>query len=320
MAVPFEPRNCKVALISGGSGGEREVSLASGRGAQQALEAAGFPVTVFDPAEKEDLTALVEGDFDVAFITLHGKLGEGGPIQGLLEVVGIPYIGSDLWASALAIDKAKAKVFYGLAGIKTPKSVSLSRLDERPPAEILEEMGPRCVVKPSTEGSALGVCIVDSPESLAEAIEKALQLGKEVLVESYVAGTELTVAVLGNDEPYALPVIEIVPIHEFYDYESKYAPGGSKHLCPAPIDDKTTAEVQAAAVKAHKALGCAGVSRSDFIVDEAGDAWILETNTIPGMTETSLLPDAGRAAGIGFPELCRLLVEYALERHGSPAL
>ena len=320
MAAPFEPRNCKVALLAGGSGGEREVSLASGRGARQALEAAGFPVTVLDPAEKEDLAALVGGDFDVAFIALHGKMGEGGAIQGLLEVAGIPYIGSGLWASALSIDKAKAKLFYGLAGIKTPKAVALSRLDERQPAGLLEELGPRCVVKPSTEGSALGVYIVDSQESLAEAIGKAFLLDKEILVESYIAGRELTVAVLGNDEPYALPVIEIVPIHEFYDYESKYAPGGSKHLCPAPIDDKATAEVQAAAVKAHKALGCAGLSRSDFIVDEAGDAWILETNTIPGMTETSLLPDAGRAAGIGFPELCRLLVEYALERSGRPSL
>ena len=315
MTAPFEPKDYKVALLLGGPGGEREVSLASGRGAKQALEAAGFSVTALDPAEKEDLTTLINGGFDVAFIALHGKLGEGGAVQGLLEVVGIPYIGSDVWASALSIDKVKSKLFYGLAGIRMPKSVSLFRPDERPLTKILEEVGPRCVVKPSSEGSTLGVYIVDSEEALEEALEKAFLLDKEVLVETYVAGRELTVAVLGNDAPYALPVIEIVPINEFYDYESKYAPGGSQHFCPAPLDEHITEEVQAMAVKAHKVLGCTGVSRSDFILDGEGVLWILETNTIPGMTETSLLPDAGRAAGMEFSELCRLLIEYALEKN-----
>jgi D-alanine-D-alanine ligase len=288
---------------------------------------------MLDPAAKADLKLLVDGDFDIAFIALHGKHGEDGAIQGLLEVLEIPYIGSGVGASALAIDKAKTKECYERAGIRTPKALALSRPPSppspsspsspppplpqgKPAAKILEEVGPRCVVKPASEGSALGVFMVDSAQALEEALGKAFGIDEKVLVETCIEGRELTVGVLGNEAPYALPVIEIVPINEFYDYESKYAPGGSKHLCPAPIAEQTTSEIQALAVKAHQVLGCAGVSRSDFIVDDAGDIWILETNTIPGMTETSLLPDAGRAAGIEFPELCTLLVAYAFERYG----
>ncbi|MEG1197683.1 MAG: ATP-grasp domain-containing protein, partial [Raoultibacter sp.] len=171
-----------------------------------------------------------------------------------------------------------------------------------------------CVVKPSTEGSALGVFIVEGEEQAREAINKAFSIDTEVLVETFVSGTELTVAVLGNEDPEPLPIIEIVPVNEFYDYESKYAPGGSQHICPARLDAAVTEKVQAIAVAAHKALECSGVSRTDIIMDDEGECWTLETNTIPGMTGTSLLPDAGRAAGISFPELCTRLVELGLER------
>lgn len=314
MGASFEPKNCNVVLLAGGTSGEREVSLASGKGVQQALEAVGFPVTMLDPASKKDLVSLINGNFDVAFIALHGKYGEDGTIQGLLEIIGIPYIGSHVWASALSIDKVKSKLYYDRAGIRTPKAAVLSRPYQKNLTEILEEVGPRCVVKPSAGGSTLGVFIVDSEVDLENAIEQAFRFDKEVLVEAYVAGKELTVAVLGNEDPFALPIIEIKPINGFYDYESKYAPGGSTHLCPAPLDDEVTKEVQEMAVKAHEVLGCSGVSRSDFILDNEGVAWILETNTIPGMTETSLLPDAGRAANIEFPELCKMLIEYALEK------
>ncbi|MDR2721382.1 MAG: D-alanine--D-alanine ligase [Coriobacteriaceae bacterium] len=314
MAAPFEPKNYKVALLTGGISGEREVSLASGESAKRALDTAGFSVVVLDPADKKDLKALIDGDFDVAFIALHGKYGEDGTIQGLLEILGLPYIGSDVWASALSIDKTKAKAFYEQAAIQTPKSLTLSRSSQKAAQEILEEVGSRCVVKPATEGSALGVFIVDTPQALDEALQAALALDKNVLVEACISGREVTVAVLGNEEPYALPVVEIIPIHEFYDFESKYAPGGSRHVCPAPLDEHTTNQLQETAVKAHKILGCSGVSRSDFIIDEDGEIWILETNTIPGMTETSLLPDAARAANIEFPALCTLLVRYALEK------
>lgn len=310
----FKPQNTRVALLSGGISGERVISLASGRGAQEALVAAGFPVTMLDPANKEDLKTLIDGNFDVAFLCLHGKYGEDGTIQGMLEILGMPYIGSNVWSSALAIDKTKSKIFYERAGIKTPRSVTLRSSSDMPIEDILAYVGQPCVVKPSTEGSALGVYIVEGPVEVSAAIEKALEIDTEVLVETFVSGTELTVAVLGNEEVEPLPIIEIVPINEFYDYESKYAPGGSQHICPARISDAATKKVQDIAILAHKALGCSGVSRSDVIMDDAGECWVLETNTIPGMTGTSLLPDAGRAVGIEFPELCTRLVKLALER------
>ncbi|MEG0503059.1 MAG: D-alanine--D-alanine ligase [Raoultibacter sp.] len=313
MSKAFTPNTCNVALIAGGKSGEREISLASGKGAKEALENAGFSVTTIDPAEKEDLKTLIDGSFDVAFICLHGKYGEDGTMQGFLEIIDLPYIGSDVWSSALAMDKAKSKLFYNQAGIMTPQSVTLTSKETMSLSEIVAKVGTHCVVKPATEGSALGVFIVDNETDIAEALTKAFEIDTEVLVETYISGSEYTVAVIGNDNPEALPVIQIVPTNEFYDFESKYAPGGSQHLCPAPLSPEETAEVQAMAVEAHKVLGCRGMSRSDFIKDEAGHFWILETNTIPGMTGTSLLPDAGRAAGIDFSQLCTKLIELALE-------
>lgn len=304
---------CRVALLAGGKSGEREVSLASGKGVHEALKEAGFTVTQLDPAEKEDLKRLIDGPFDVAFLCLHGKLGEDGTVQGFLETIGLPYIGSGVWSSALAMDKVKAKVYYEKHGIPTPPSVSLRARDAYDVEKIVAELGQHCVVKPGTEGSALGVFIVEGSQGVANAIEKAFEIDSEILIERYIKGTELTVAVLGTGtDVEALPIIEIVPKSDFYDYESKYAPGGSQHLCPAPLSEETTHVVQDLAVRAHCALGCEGVSRTDFILEENGSCWTLETNTIPGMTGTSLLPDAARVAGISFPELCTRLIGYAL--------
>lgn len=312
MSDCFDPRQCRVALLTGGKSGEREVSLASGKGAQEALEEAGFIVTTLDPADKEDLKRLIDGPFDVAFLCLHGKYGEDGTVQGLLETISLPYIGSGVFASALAMDKAKAKVYYEREGIPTPPSVVLHAGDTYDVREIIEKLGEHCVVKPGTEGSALGVFIVEGEQAIADAIEKAFAIDTEVLVERYIKGKELTVAVIGNETVEALPIIEIVAKNDFYDYESKYAPGGSQHICPAPLPEETTRMVQDLAVRAHQALTCKGVSRSDFILEEDGSCWTLETNTIPGMTGTSLLPDAARAAGISFPELCTRFIRYAL--------
>ena len=212
----------------------------------------------------------------------------------------------------MAIDKDKAKVIYRNNELPTPFSVTLRR-DEFDVHSDLTEVQYPCVVKPATEGSALGVFIVEDETVIVEAIEKVFKIDEQLLIESYVRGTEVTAAVLGNGDPQALPVIEIVPSHEFYDFESKYAPGGSQHICPARLDDEITQLVQSLAVKAHQVLGCKGVSRTDMIIDSDGQPWILETNTIPGMTETSLLPDAARAVGISFPELWSKLVELAVE-------
>lgn len=310
----WKPEDLRVALLAGGASDEREISLASGRGAGNALREAGFSVTELDPAEKKDLQNLIAGNYNVAFLCMHGKMGEDGTLQGFLEMIGLPYIGSGVWSSALAMDKAKSKLFYENAGIQTPVSVTLYSPDDMSVEDILSTVGESCVVKPATEGSALGVYIVKGADEVKDAIGKAFELDSEVLVETFVKGTELTIAVLGNEQLEALPVIQIVPRNEFYDFESKYAPGGSQHLCPAPLNAEATEKVQTMAKAAHRALGCSGISRSDFIMDENGEFWILETNTLPGMTETSLLPDAARAAGIEFPELCTRLIELALEQ------
>lgn len=306
------PSQTKVALLAGGSSGEREVSLKSGEGAREALEQAGFPVTMLDPACKGDLKVLMDEPFDVAFLCLHGRKGEDGALQGFLEMIDLPYTGSHTLSSALAMDKTRAKVFYREAGIPVAPSVNVYRTDGYDAQAIVDAIGSHCVVKPANEGSSLGVEIVEGTEALAAAIDRALGFDDTVLVEQFREGIEVTVAVLGNEEPYALPLVQMIPKNDFYDFESKYAPGGSDHVCPAPVDDSITAQVQEYACKAHKVLGCSGVSRTDFIINDQGECIILETNTIPGMTATSLLPDAARVAGIPFPELCTRLVEYAL--------
>ena len=305
---------CRVALLAGGKSGEREVSLASGEGARKALEEAGYDVAVLDPASKDDLKRLIDGPFDVAFLCLHGKYGEDGTVQGLLETIGLPYTGSGVWSSALAMDKAKSKQFYQMEGIPTPPSMTLHRGEPYDAKALVADLGSHCVVKPATEGSALGVRIVEGADEIEQALDEVFKIDNEVLVERYIKGKELTVAVIGDEELEVLPIIEIVAKNDFYDYESKYAPGGSQHICPAPLSAETTSYIQDLAVRAHRVLSCSGVSRSDFILEDDGSCWILETNTIPGMTETSLLPDAARAAGISFPELCAKLVRYALEK------
>ena len=314
-------RSVRVAVLAGGKSSEREISLASGKATEEALREAGFQTQLIDPSNRDDLKMLLEEPFDVAFLCLHGKLGEDGAIQGFFETVGMPYTGSDIMSSVLAFDKTKAKLIYREANIPIPLSIELSKAqlaaDEAAYKEIAQraqsELSPVCVVKPVSEGSSYGVYIADTEEAIIKALKDAFELADRVLIEQFISGTEYTVAVVGGKKAQALPVIEIVPKNEFYDFASKYEPGGSKHLCPAPLSEEQTKRVQELAVRAHQALGCKGASRSDFILDDKGTFWILETNTIPGMTKTSLLPDAARAVGIEFPELCARLVKLTLE-------
>ncbi|MDO4851294.1 MAG: D-alanine--D-alanine ligase [Actinomycetota bacterium] len=310
---PCVPEETKVLLLVGGKSNERDISLKSGEGVAEGLRASGFPVTVVDTAVEGALGRIEGSDCDVIFICLHGKGGEDGTVQGLCELLEKPYVGPGVLASALAMDKERAKVLYGANGLSTPESIVLRRDEAHDLTAVIAAVGEKCVVKPTTEGSAIGVSIVHDPGELEDALQDAFAIDESVLVERYIEGTEVTVAVLGNGKPFALPVIEIVPGNEFYDFEAKYAEGGSQHICPAHIPDETAEACKRTAILAHEALGCRGVSRSDLIVDASGTPWILETNTIPGMTSTSLLPDAARAVGIGFPELCRLMVELALE-------
>ena len=312
--MSINPSEIKVVLLAGGASGERDISQASGDGSQRALMEAGFQVTRLDPADKGDLKSLLDESFDVAFLCLHGKGGEDGTVQGMLDLIGLPYTGSGVLASATAMNKAHAKAIYAQNRINIVPGVNLKRGEEVDIPAILDVVGAPCVVKPATEGSSLGLRIVREEGDLAEAIDYVFTVDDEIVIEKFVKGTETTVAVMGNDELEALPVIEIVPLAaDTYDFESKYAPGGCKHIIPARLDDEITDRLQDLAKKAHLALGCRGVSRTDFIVDENGQPWILETNTIPGMTATSLLPDTARVAGYTFPELCTKLVELALE-------
>jgi D-alanine-D-alanine ligase len=314
---PCDPAKTKVVLLKGGKSGERDISLQSGEACARALVNEGFSVVEIDTASDGMLEMILEAKPDVVFLALHGKDGEDGCVQGFCELMGVPYTGPGVLASALAMDKVRAKVFYRSAGLDTANWTVVNKGELFSPEEIIARVGSKCVVKPDHEGSALGVHIVDGVQELSDAIEEALTHDSSVIIETFVSGTETTVAVFGNDDPEVLPVIEIVPqaSSDFYDFTAKYATGGATHIIPARLNEDTTKACQDAALAAHKALGCRGVSRTDIIVDESGTCWVLETNTIPGMTATSLLPDAAAKVGIPFGTLCRMLVELALEEH-----
>ncbi len=309
----IRPDEIRVAVLMGGRSAEREVSLNTGAQVTAALKSVGFDVVEIDTGDDEFVATLAGTEANVAFICLHGRFGEDGTVQGLCELLELPYVGSGVLASALAMDKVMSKHFYAQTGIPSPEYIVLRKGEAIDVEAITSALGPKTVVKPANEGSAIGVTIAHDPAELPGAIGLAFKYDRHVLVERFVAGVEVTVGILGNDHPIALPTLEIVPEHEFYDYESKYLPGMSRHIIPARISDAARAECERLAAQAHMALGCRGMSRSDLIVTEGGACLLLETNTIPGMTETSLLPDAARAAGIEFPHLCERLVELAVE-------
>jgi D-alanine-D-alanine ligase len=303
----------RIAVLLGGRSAEREVSLNSGAQVARALRERGHDVIEIDPIEPDFIAALQSSGADIAFIVLHGRFGEDGTMQGMLELIDMPYVGSGVLASALAMNKVMSKHIYAQAGLSTPSYVALRRGDVVDFDGLTGVLGPKTVVKPANEGSSVGMTIVHDPSGLPAAVELAFDHDPLVLVEKFEVGAEVTIGVIGNDEPFALPTLEIVPVNEFYDYESKYTPGMSQHIIPARVNADACSECQRLAVGAHLALGCRGMSRSDTIVTPQGAVYLLETNTIPGMTSTSLLPDAAAAAGIEFPELCERLVGLGLE-------
>ena len=248
------------------------------------------------------------GGIDVAFIALHGPWGEDGKIQGVLETFGIPYTGSGVLASALAMDKVMAKSVLAANGIDVPLGVVVTRATDRP------TIAPPAVVKPVENGSSVGVSMVDDPAGYPAAIAEALRYDRRALVEERITGIELTVGVIGpDDELFALPVIEIVPKRAFFDYRAKYDSGASDEICPARIPDAVAKRAQELAVRAHRALGCRAISRLDLIWSPVTDRMVaLEVNTMPGMTANSLVPKAARVAGISFPDLVERLVGWAL--------
>jgi D-alanine-D-alanine ligase len=298
-----------VAVLMGGWSAEREISLRSGTACAAALTKVGYRVTPVDVG-RDVATVLAALKPDAALNLLHGRPGEDGTIQGVLEILGIPYSHSGVLASAVAMQKDRAKVMFREAGVPTPEGRVVSRFE----AAKAHAMEPPYVIKPIAEGSSVGVFIVgeDQQHPPQELYRDDWRFGDEVLCERYIAGKELTCAVLGDE---ALGVIEIVPTVSFYDYEAKYAQGGSRHLLPAPLSPNVYQLVRRLSVQAHRALGCRGVSRADFRYDDRIEGTqglvCLEVNTQPGMTETSLVPELAAHSGMRFEELVRWMVEDA---------
>lgn len=310
---PCDPSGTVVALLFGGKSSERGISIKSAQSVAQGLRECGFEVHEIDTGEPHYIDQLENLNPDIVFNCLHGRGGEDGCVQGVCMELGLPFTGSGVLASALAMDKAMAKVVYRANGINTAPSCTIHAGQDITYQQVAEQIGQKMVLKPSCEGSALGVSIVSNQKEFDEALQTAENLDSEVVAEAFIEGTEVTATVVGNDEVMALPLIEIVPHAQFYDFEAKYAQGGADHICPARVSQQVAEACQDMAVLAHKALKCSGVSRTDIIVDGQGVPWVLETNTIPGMTSTSLIPDAARAIGIEFPQLCRLIVELGLQ-------
>ncbi|MCW8086938.1 D-alanine--D-alanine ligase [Sabulicella glaciei] len=303
-----------VAVLYGGISAEREVSLSSGRQIVAALREAGFAVTPIEVGSDLSATigALQAARPDAVFNALHGRFGEDGCIQGVLDWMGLPYTHSGVRTSAVAMDKSAAKAVFEAHGLPVAahKVVSPEELEEEDPLPL------PYVVKPLDEGSSVGVSILREGDNRRREIARGWRFGPRIMAERFIPGRELTVAVMG-DRPLA--VTEIATDNQFYDYEAKYADGGSRHVLPARVHPEIEAEAKRVALAAHRALGCRGVSRSDFRYDdtegEPGKLYLLEVNTQPGMTPTSLLPEQAAHLGIPFPSLCRWIVEQA--RHGA---
>jgi len=303
-----------VALLAGGISSEREVSLHSGEQVYEALDKKKYSIKKYDP--KSDLPRLMQdaSKIDIALIILHGPYGEDGTVQGLLDLLGIPYQGSGVLGSALAMNKIVTKQLYERAGLPVPPYIVYDGDGAVDAGECVARFGLPLVVKPAAGGSSVGMSIVKSAEGLQHAIDQARDHDTSILVEAHISGTELTGGVIGNKHLEALPLIEIIPdkAHDFFDYEAKYTAGVSQEICPARINEELTQKAQNYAKIAHRALFCRGYSRTDMILKD-DEVYVLETNTIPGMTATSLFPQAAQKAGMSFSQVLDKLIELGLE-------
>lgn len=303
-----------VALLSGGISSEREVSINSGNQVYDALDKTKYDVIRYDPGT--DLLRLVSDSekIDAALIILHGQYGEDGTVQGLLDLLDIPYQGSGVLGSAVAMNKLASKLLYEKSGIPVPPYMIIKKGDSVDPETCAKRLGMPLVIKPVSGGSSIGVSIVKSKESFRNAVKTAFSYDDTILIEAFIKGVEITGAVIGNDKLEALPIVEIIPDKnfEFFDYTAKYTAGASTEICPARIDESAEIKAREFAKTAHRALFCKGYSRTDMIL--AGkDIYVLETNTIPGMTATSLLPRAAKTAGISFGRLLDMLIELSID-------
>lgn len=299
----------KVGVIAGGISSEREVSLRSGQAVFNALKELGFNV-VFIDAGKDLCEKIKEEKIDIAFLVLHGGWGENGGVQGMLEVMGIPYTGSGVLASALAMDKEASKKVFIYHGIAVPPFKVINRDDYLKKTVSLEPIGFPCVVKPAQEGSSVGVNIVKNESEFEFAVNEAFKYGERIIVEKFIEGKEIHIGVLGDK---ALGGVEVRPKKGFYSYEAKYTKGMTEYILPPEIDEALYEKLKELGLRAHKALGCKGGTRVDMLVDSSGNAYVLEVNTIPGMTETSLLPKIASLAGYDFKGLVKEILELALK-------
>ena len=300
-------KNRRIAVLMGGPSSEREISLKSGNYVLKALKEAKLNATAFD-VNRELPDMLIKEKIDLVFIALHGKPGEDGTIQGMLDILNIPYTGSGVLASALSMDKIASKRLFQITGIPTPefRVMSKGKYHINP----FEDFP--IVIKPSTEGSTIGVSIVKEEDEFEKALETAFRYDDNIICEKYIDGKEITVGILGEE---ALPVIEIIPKSGFYDFNAKYMKKSTDFIVPAELQEKKNAQIKQIALNAHKVLGCSGMSRADMKLDSKLNPYVLEINTIPGLTETSLLPKAAQAAGISFRELCLRLLDLAIKKH-----
>lgn len=304
--LPFATRSTgfgKVAVLLGGHSAEREVSLKSGTAVLNALRSSDIDAQAFDPAER----ALAElKGFDRAFIALHGRYGEDGTIQGALELMGIPYTGSGVLASALALDKWRTKLVWQAAGVPTPRYVLLTAYSNF--EQVTEELGLPLMIKPASEGSSIGMSKVMHAMDIKPAYALAAKYDRLVIAEQFIRGEEYTAAILGNA---ALPLIRLETPHTFYDYEAKYVANTTRYLCPTGLPPERERGYQALALRAFELLGCQGWGRADLMLDDSGTPYFLELNTSPGMTDHSLMPMAARQAGLSFEQLVLKILELA---------
>jgi D-alanine-D-alanine ligase len=300
-------KNRKIGVLMGGLSSEREISLQTGEAVLAALQARGYHAVPVFVDRDVDLVLRQQG-IEVAFLALHGRYGEDGCIQGLLEVLGIPYTGSDVLASALAMHKGKAKELFRLHNLPTPAYYLLGSDREHDVIDAHGDFGFPCVVKPVREGSSVGVAVCETPAEFVAACERAFCFDGEVLVERYIAGQEVSVAILGDR---ALGAVEISPRDGFYDYGHKYTRGATDYIIPPRLSPERYRGILTQALRAHLALGCSGATRVDMMVSESGNEYLLEVNTLPGMTRTSLLPKIADAAGLSFEDLCDAILRGA---------
>lgn len=311
-------KELKVMVVCGGVSTEREISLRSGKAVYDALKKKGYSEVVLFDMKQHNISEILDYHPDIVFLGLHGKGGEDGCIQGLLDLAGIPYTGSGVATSAVCMNKILTKRILENAGLPTAKFLVLNKrecVDYNYIKKLLiDEIGLPMVIKSPCQGSSIGVVIVKVENEIIGAIDEVFKYGDDLLVEQFISGIEVTLPIIGNDELVILPIIEITSEREFYDYKAKYTFGLCHHIIPACIDETTENDVIEIGQKAYKVLGCSGLLRVDFIVDKIKGPMIIEINTLPGMTDMSLFPDAARFMGLSYEDLVEKILNYGLSK------